>query len=56
MSKALEMVKMAREGNASRFGDAFVAGVQERVAAAIDAKRTTMTVKEEVQTEEGKSE
>lgn len=42
MSKALEMVKLAREGNASRFGDAFVASVQERVAALVDEKRVTM--------------
>lgn len=42
MSKALEMIKLAREGNASRFGDMLVAGIQERVAAAVAEKRASL--------------
>ena len=42
MTKALELVKLAKEGNASRFGDAFVASVQERVSAIVQEKRTSM--------------
>jgi len=42
MSKALEMIKFAREGNASRFGDMMIAGIQERVTAAVSEKRASM--------------
>lgn len=42
MSKAMELVKLAKENNASRFGDVFVAGLQERVAAMVASKRASM--------------
>jgi hypothetical protein len=43
MSRALELVQLAKEGNASRFGDLMVAGIQEKVVAAVQAKRARLS-------------
>lgn len=42
MTKGLELVKLAKENNAARFGDVFVAGVQEMAASAVGTQRATM--------------
>ncbi len=39
MSKALEMIKYAKEDNASKFSDEFVSQMNERAAAMIATKR-----------------
>lgn len=42
MSKALEMIKHAKENNASSFGNSFVAQMDERAAAMLADKRTNL--------------
>lgn len=42
MSKTLEMIKYAKEDNASKFSDEFVSQMNERVATAIASKRENL--------------
>lgn len=39
MSKTLEMIKHAKEDNASSFGNSFIAQMDERAAAMLASKR-----------------